>query len=119
MTPRALGHWSKWPGTSDRPRGFGQCPYMPGKSCGSCGTSDMGPSHLGQLIDPVGTWTQARVTQDFWSNPRGHGPGPQLPRKTDSHRGPLFTVPFLPGQLVDTVCPPAQARFSRDCCSTP
>ena len=50
-TTLALGQWPETPWTAGRQRR----------------PSDLGPSHLGQLVDPVGLRTQARVARDSWS----------------------------------------------------
>ena len=67
----------------------------------------MGPqtmaSHLGQVVNPVGTWTVAQVAQDSWSTPWDLGPRPESPGTTGRHHRPSFTGPRLPGQLDDTV----------------
>ena len=63
VDPRGLGSWPESPGRADRPRGL----------------SDPGPSRLEQLVDPVGPWTQARVTRDSWSTPQALGAGPESP----------------------------------------
>ena len=58
MTPRGLGHGPESPGRPGQTRGS----LEPGQSCS------------GQLADPSGPRTRARITWDSWLNPRPSDP---------------------------------------------
>ena len=46
----------------------------------------MGPSRPGQLVDPAGTRTWARVERHIWSLPWANGPKPEMPGTSVRHR---------------------------------
>ena len=63
--------------------------------------SDQGPSPPGQLVDPGGYQTQARVDREIWTTPRALG-----------------TSPSRPGKVVEPAGPRTWARRPRDSCWT-
>ena len=99
------------------PRGLGYSPELPGRAgqnrepstltewLGTAGRphspSDTSMSHPGQLVDPAGYQTWARVA---W--------------KAGRHRGPSDQVPSHPEQLVDPAGLRALARVTQNCRST-
>ena len=66
------------------------------------GPSDMGPSHVGLLVDPAGTGTRLQVARDIWLRPQ------------DLRRGPES-----PGTAAGQCGPSTQARVTRECWWTP
>ena len=62
--PWALAQWPESPVTAARPRG----------------KSDPGPSRQGELVDPAGYRSPARVAQKGWLTPRALGTGPESSR---------------------------------------
>ena len=55
------------------------------------GPKDKGPSYLGQLVEPAGLRTRARVARDSRSTLRARGHGPELPEMACRPRGPSDT----------------------------
>ena len=76
------------------------------------GHSDPDPSRPGQLVDPAGTWTRARVAQDCWWTPEAHGPWHKSPGIAGRHHVPTGTGPILPGLLIDPVGTWTRARVA-------
>ena len=99
----------------------------------------MGPGNRaqmeGQMVDPVGTRSQARVTRDSWSTPRDieHGPeapgtagrprvlgpGPESPGTAGQPRGPWDSTASRARQLVDPAGFQTRTRGPRNYWSTP
>ena len=102
-TPRAPGPECESPGSAVRHRG----------------PSDTGLNHPGQLVDPAGYRSQARVLWDSWSSTQDLGPGPESPRADGRHHGPRDTGPSYLGQLVDPAGHRTPAQIARESCSTP
>ena len=72
LTPQDLGPGPESAGRAGRPRGL----------------SDTGPSRPGQLVDPVGPGTQARVTWHSWLTPRAFRTRAALPGTAGRQHGP-------------------------------
>ena len=103
---------SESPGTTGRPWSLGPGPESPGKAGHSRRPSDTGTSRAGQLINPAGSRTQARVALGVLVDTAALRPK----RKS---RGPSGTVPSHPGKLVDTAGHWARARVAVEGWSTP
>ena len=78
------------------------------------GLSHPGPSRGGQLVDPAGPWTYARIPRDCWSTPQAigseresqwtqqvHGPMPEYPGTAGRPHGPLDLSTIRLGELFD------------------
>ena len=104
MTWRSLRHEPESPGTADRPRGpLDSCPSpsgplfkprcprkkrkSPRPAVRHHGTSGLGPSCLGLLVDTAGLRTRTGVGRDSRSTPQAFEPWPEAPRRAGRPRG--------------------------------
>ena len=76
-------------------------------------------SRPGQMFDPAGPRTRARIPRDCCLTPRAFGPGPQLPRTVGGPHGTLDQSARVPGPLVDTAGTQSWAGVARDIWLTP
>ena len=70
---RARVDWDSWMSLP----ALGHGPESPRAAGRHGGHSATGPCHLGQLVDPAGPGTCARVPRDCWSTPRDLRPRPE------------------------------------------
>ena len=117
--PRTLGHYHESPGTAGRhcePSDTGQFAW---ERCQHRGHSDTGLIRPGQLVDPAGPRTRARVTQNCWSTPWNLRYEPESPGRAGRPCQPADMIATCLGELVDPAGPRNQSRFAWDNRSTP
>ena len=109
-TPGTLGHWPESLRTPVRQHGTSYQGWSRPGQLVDHGPSDPDWRHLGQLFDPAGPQTWARVTQESWSTPLALGHGHELPGGTGRHRGPSDSSASRLGYLVDSMGPQTFSR---------
>ena len=82
-------------------------------------SSDLVPSHPGQLVEHTGPRAWARVAPESWSTPRAIRQEHDSPGRAAQNREPSDPGLSGPGQHVDTLGPRTQARVTQDSWSMP
>ena len=118
-TPRALVHGPESPGTAGLTRDLGPEPESPGTADQPRGPSDPSAIGPGELVEPVGMQTRARLAQDSWSTPRALGLKCEWPETAAPPHRLSDAIPSVQGQLIDTEGTRTWARFARDNRLTP
>ena len=80
-----------------------QCPESPGTAGRLCRLLEPGVNPPGELVDPVGNQTRARIVRGSWWTPRAFGPEPESPGKAGRPPGASETGVSREGELINTV----------------
>ena len=135
LTLGALGHMRESPETALRHPSPRTWVRVARDSLSTPQALGAGPSHGGQLVEPLGIRTRVqgawgscltpgpsgtvRVAKESWSTVRTIGPERNRPGRAGRTVLPSDPSASRPGELVDPAGPLTRVRFDRHSCSTP